>query len=147
MQSGNCQCGAVEYLFSGTPMTCIACHCTDCQSGSGSAFSISMVVQTEDLKVHSGTLEEDSFQLNGNQLVRVRCGICGTGLWYYNTAMPEVVALKPGTFKDTSWFTPVAHCWTRSAQPWFRFDPDTPRYETQPDITELIALWQQQGNC
>ncbi|NJN47583.1 MAG: hypothetical protein HC808_15130 [Candidatus Competibacteraceae bacterium] len=55
--------------------------------------------------------------------------------------MPEIVAIKPGTCDDTSWFKPIAHLWVRSAPPWISFDPDTPKYQQQPSIAELLELW------
>jgi hypothetical protein len=38
------RCGAVEYEFTEDPRTVHACHCTDCQKRSGSAFGLAMVV-------------------------------------------------------------------------------------------------------
>jgi hypothetical protein len=39
-----CVCGAVEYRVTAEPLTLYACHCTDCQALSSSAFRISMPV-------------------------------------------------------------------------------------------------------
>lgn len=145
MKEGSCQCGAIEYKYSGTPLTCCVCHCTDCQTGSGSAFAVSLVVKHEDIEITSGDIVEDSYQLNGNDLIRARCSECSTGLWYVSKAMPDIVSLQPGTLRDTSWVRPVAHVWTRSAQSWINFDPSMKKYETQGDIPELIELWKQQN--
>ena len=74
------------------------------------------------------------------------CGECGTRLWGTGTLAPDLAFLKPGTLDDTSWVEPVAHFWTRSAQPWVKFASDTVIYETQPeDLQELIRLWRQRG--
>jgi hypothetical protein len=50
--------------------------------------------------------------------------------------------MRPGILDDTSWLRPVAHIWTRSAQPWFVFPEGVPKYEKQTgDLQILIDLW------
>lgn len=58
---------------------------------------------------------------------------------------PDVVVVQPGTLDDTSWLRPVAHIWTRSAQPWFQFPSDVPLFETQPGLGVLAKLWQERS--
>jgi hypothetical protein len=41
---GGCMCGAVRYEISELPLRVYACHCTDCQRITGSAFSLGVVV-------------------------------------------------------------------------------------------------------
>ena len=43
-QSGGCQCGTVRYEITGPPTTVYACHCTECQTQSGSAFAMAAVI-------------------------------------------------------------------------------------------------------
>lgn len=140
MQKGGCQCGSVSYELVGDPMITYACHCTDCQTGSGSAFSITTLIDASQTTIIKGEIREDEFHLNGNDLTRVRCSQCGTGLWYYGKAMPQILALKPGTLDDTSQVSPAAHVWTRSAQTWVTFQKGVPQFAEQPSIEELMAL-------
>ena len=49
--SGGCQCGQVRYDLTGEPLHLIACHCSECQNQSGSAFGMSMIVKMDDLKI------------------------------------------------------------------------------------------------
>ena len=39
--TGRCFCEAVQYRITEEPLTFYACHCTDCQKRSGSAFGLS----------------------------------------------------------------------------------------------------------
>ena len=48
--SGGCQCGQVRYDLTGEPVHLIACHCNECRNQLGSAFGMSMIVKTDDLK-------------------------------------------------------------------------------------------------
>ena len=43
-QGGGCQCGAVRYEITGPPAAVYACHCTECQRQSGSAFAMAAVI-------------------------------------------------------------------------------------------------------
>lgn len=141
MNQGGCECRSVRYQFTGEPLTCYACHCTDCQTASGSAFSLSMIVNSNDVKVIAGEVAISGLQRNGIDFKKHHCPRCGTALWYSADAYPTIYALKPGTFEDTTWFRPVAHLWVRSAQPWITFDEKTPQYQKQPKIAELFELW------
>ena len=48
--SGGCLCGAVRYVLrEGFRLNPYACHCTDCQSRTGSAFSEHMLFALADL--------------------------------------------------------------------------------------------------
>lgn len=138
---GGCQCGSLRYRFKGRPLTCYACHCTDCQSSSGSAFTLSMIVNRADIDVTSGDIAINEFIHNGTLVQRHHCESCGTAVWFAAQDYPQVYALKPGTFDDTGWFRPVAHLWTDSAQPWVKLDGSTKVFPTQPKMDELIDLW------
>lgn len=146
MKSGSCECKSICYQHDGEPLTCYTCHCTDCQTSSGSAFGLSMIVSEKNLKVVKGELSIAIVNYNGTKVQRHHCALCGTTLWLSADAYPNIVALKPGTFDDTKWFKPIAHLWTRSAQPWVSFDESIPQYEQQPELSELVSLWENRNN-
>jgi len=106
--TGRCFCEAVQYRITEEPLTFYACHCTDCQKRSGSAFGLSS----------------------------------NTRLWSEPENRPQLAVVRPGTLDNTSWLRPVAHVWTKSAQPWFEFPEGVVRYATQPDdLMELVQHW------
>ena len=41
---GGCRCGRVRYQIDDEPKFSFACHCTDCQQLSASAFSLALTV-------------------------------------------------------------------------------------------------------
>jgi len=54
MIEGGCRCGAVRYRLASTQLPrAYACHCLDCQTWSGSAFSLNAL------------LPEDGFSVSG----------------------------------------------------------------------------------
>lgn len=143
--AGGCVCGATRYRLAAEPLTLYACHCTDCQKRSGSAFGLSMWVQRSALELTQGELARHDVTLPDGRKGNARtCARCATRLWSEPAKHPELAVLRPGTLDDTSWLEPVAHIWTRSAQPWYAFPEGVARYETQPaDMRELVALWRQ----
>lgn len=140
--TGQCVCGRIEYRVTDAPLTIYACHCTDCQKRSGSAFGLSMWVRRPALEVTKGEAAALSMTAaDGRKRNYWICADCNTRLWG-QAKNPEILIVRAGTLRDTSWFRPVAHLWVRSAQPWFVFPPDATRFETQPeDMRELAAMW------
>jgi hypothetical protein len=141
--TGRCLCGATRYRVTEEPLAVYACHCTDCQKRSGSAFALSMWVPRTAIEATQGeatlhtSLTSDGRVRNGRN-----CAQCGTRLWSEPQNRPALSVVRPGTLDDTSWLRPVAHLWTRSAQPWFVFPEGVARYATQPeDLLELVSLW------
>jgi hypothetical protein len=75
-----------------------------------------------------------------------RCGDCGSRLWSEPPRYPEIFGLRPGSLDDKSWLHPIAHIWTRSAQPWVPIPEDGLRYEKSPDDDlELVRAWKRRG--
>lgn len=141
MYQGGCQCKQVRYQFSGEPLTCYACHCTECQKSSGSAYTLSMILNRKDIEIIKGEVAINRFNHNGVIVERHHCSNCGTAFWYGADEYPDIIAFKPGTFDDTKWFKPIAHLWLRSVQPWVKLDSDITQYQKQPELPELIELW------
>lgn len=141
---GGCLCGAIRYRVVAEPLTVYACHCTDCQRRTGSAFALSMIVPREGIEVNSGTPGSYHAALADGRVKRGKlCTACGTRLWGEPLKRPGVAVVQPGTLDDTSWIRPVAHIWARSAQPWFNFPAGARVYPTAPeDPAELARLWQ-----
>ena len=144
--TGRCFCEAVQYRISEEPLTFYACHCTDCQKRSGSAFGLSMWVNRSAIDVTQG---DAALQISSGHGARLRhgrvCSQCNTRLWSEPENQPRLAVVRPGTLDDTTWLRPVAHVWTKSAQPWFQFPEGVVRYATQPaDLMELVQLWRNQ---
>ena len=142
---GGCSCGAVRYRITGEPLAVYCCHCADCQVSSGGAFSMSMLVMRDHLEVIGEQPATYDHRIDGtDRTKRTRpCAVCGTRVWNEPAGAPAVV-LKPGTLDDASWLRPVAHIWTRSAQPWVPL-PDGPlNYPLQPGdgMMAIITAYQ-----
>lgn len=141
---GGCACGAVRYELTAPPFALFACHCADCQTMTGSAFSLAMPVPASALTITRGELATwMRTAASGRQIPQHVCPTCGTRIY---TAPPggEVpnVTLRPGTLDDTGWLHPVAAFWASSAQPHVHFDQDMLVFDTQPtDFAPVVRAW------
>lgn len=138
--TGGCACGAVRYKVTDEPLIVLVCHCTDCQTLSGSAFGLSMVLHKKDIVLSKGNTATNKFSTSHNRMHRHHCQQCGTALWFSSPEYADIVAVKPGSLDDTSGLRPVAHVWFRSAQPWLKIADGLPVYQQQPEFSELLAL-------
>jgi hypothetical protein len=136
-QTGGCHCGTLRYTVTQKPLAVYACHCTDCQSLSGSAFGIGVIVPapaftlTGSPRLVQRVLGSGKI---GNRWICPDCGVWICGGSRLDIVSPgEMRVVRGGTLDDTSWLMPTTHYWTRSAQPWIVFPEDgVTIYETQP---------------
>lgn len=141
LRKGGCLCGAIKYEISGEPITCYTCHCQDCQTRSGSAFAVRIIVPDDSVRIVEGRPTEWLEDRGDRQLVTQLCSKCGTNLWQGLSHMPGVAFMNAGTLEQTSWLKPFAHFWTQSAQPWVQFDESSEKFATQPDdLSKLLEM-------
>ena len=118
---GHCHCGYLNFEAEADPENVSICHCTDCQTGSGSAFRVSIRAPGHTFKMLSG---EPTFYLkttaeNGNPRLQAFCPKCGSPI--YSTSHgpnPESYMLRVGTLRQRDQITPKQQNWFRSARPW-----------------------------
>jgi hypothetical protein len=136
---GGCQCGNLRYRIVAPPLMIYACHCTNCQRISGSAFGLATTIAEDSLVFTSGKPARVKWQSDsGNERHGMFCGDCGCRIAHGQTPSNGILSLRAGTFDDTRWVAPTGHIWTRSAQPWFEFSADDILCDTQP--TDYLPL-------
>lgn len=140
--SGACQCGAVAYRVSGEALTLFACHCTDCQRQSASAFGMALWLRGAELTLLRGSLASWTRDLpSGRQMACRFCPVCGSRL-FHQVVGSEILSIKPGSLDDSTGLQPAGHIWTDSAQPWVRPALQGLCYPGNPDgFGELMEAW------
>ena len=136
--TGRCLCGTIGYEIWEAPVAAYVCHCRDCQTGTGSAFSVAVLVPDRAFRSTGGEAKSvfGGVTLSGREKQRRVCPDCGT--WVFGdprqrgTGTAPTRAVRAGTLDDNSWVQPTRHFFTRSAQPWFVIPPGMEAYETQP---------------
>ena len=142
-RQGGCQCGQIRYRINGEAYMLYACHCSDCQKQSASAFGMSLIVDTEQIELLQGQDRLRHWETFGDDGTLKRCAFCadcGSRLFHAGEGR---VSVKAGSLDVTGDLNPVAHIWLRSAQPWVTIDTDLVRcFDREPDDeAELERLW------
>jgi hypothetical protein len=131
--TGGCQCGTIRYEFDGEPIQQVACHCTDCQHQSGSAFGMTVVVNSADFRITKGEPKlYHSTSSTARRKLGAFCPACGNRIYHQPEWRQGRISIKPGTMDDTSWLRPAVHLWTKSKQAWVIIPDDAETYERQP---------------
>ena len=139
--TGGCRCGACRYtLEAKAPPPVYCCHCRDCQTWSGSAFTQQAVAQASALSA-SGPIVEYSFtNPSGSTSTQHVCGICHTRLWNANSARPGLAMIRAGTFDASDTLVPRAHIWTSRKQSWIVIADDIPIFPENAPMAEFTAI-------
>ncbi len=117
---GGCLCGELAYEAEVDPEKVGLCHCTDCQTLSGSAFRIGVSVEKISFEMISG--EPKIFiktAESGAKRVQAFCPECGTHI--YTTGVgdgPKIYRIRVSTARQRNELPPKVQGWFRSAQPW-----------------------------
>ena len=119
--SGGCHCGYITYEGEADPEKASICHCTDCQTSTGSAFRTNIPVAAADFKMSGGAPAGyvKTTAESGNPRVQAFCPKCGTAL--YSTSPgdnPAAYIVRIGTLAQRDQLVPKSQNWFRSAQPW-----------------------------
>jgi hypothetical protein len=118
---GTCTCGSVRLEGEANADAVAICHCTDCQTTSGSAFRVSVPVAGASLKVTGAlaTYLKTSAE-SGNPRLQAFCPTCATSL--YSTTPGEgpqaVYIVRVGMLKQRDQLMPKRQIWWRSARNW-----------------------------
>ena len=136
--TGRCACGRIRYKIKDKPLFTQACHCTDCQRTTGSAFVVHLIVAEGDFEIEGETRSATVPTGSGAGCDLHFCAKCGVYIWcrYLYHKVP-VLAVRGGTLDDTNAVRPQAHIFTRSMQSWVRLPEDVPAYAEGCDRNEV----------
>lgn len=131
---GRCHCGYVSYEAEVDPEKVMICHCTDCQTLSGSAFRTVALTQEGTFKLRSGELKiYVKTGESGTKRAQSFCPRCGTPISSSPVGDdPKAHIVRVGTARQRNQLVPKVQLWTRSAQHWVDGLTSIRRIETQP---------------
>src|SRR5262249_37636962 len=132
---GGCFCGAVRYRMTAKPMFVHCCHCTDCQSQTGSAFAINAIVEASHIEMAQGepvpvAMKTDSGRPHGIYL----CPICQTAVWSDYGRRKVMLFVRVSTLDERHAIVPDVHIFTRSKVPWVVLPPGARAFEVYYDM-------------
>ena len=116
---GGCHCGYITYEANIDPDTTSICHCTDCQTLSGSAYRTNVrttkgafKLLTGQPKIYVKTAE------SGTQRAQAFCPECGSPIYATSVIDPQIYGLRVGSIRQRAELRPKSQGWCRSAQGW-----------------------------
>lgn len=132
--TGSCHCGAITIEGEVDPERVTICNCTDCQTGTGSAFRVSIPVPGNTFKMKGRpTSYTKTTAESGRPRVQTFCPTCGTPI--YSTTQGDGVqpsyTVRVGILHQRDQLPPKRTQWMRSARPWLDGIGSLPRFEKQ----------------
>ncbi|MEQ8246421.1 MAG: GFA family protein [Alphaproteobacteria bacterium] len=117
---GQCHCGAIRFEAEIEPADVVICHCTDCQTFSGSAFRVSAFTQPHTFAITAGRptiyLKTGS---SGAKRRQAFCPDCGTSIYSSDDVdPPPVFAVRVGGLRQRAELKPTKQIWCGSQRDW-----------------------------
>jgi hypothetical protein len=130
--TGQCHCGAIRYQGEVDPARVNACHCTDCQRLTGSAYRLSVGSPAASFRLLAGTptIYVKTAE-NGNRRAHAFCAVCGGPLYSAAVKDPVMYSLRVGALDQRAQLPPTKQIWCRSALPWAMNLEAVPKVEKQ----------------
>ena len=123
---GGCYCGRVTYTAEVDPHTVTICHCSECQTLSGSAFRTLAFADEGTFALSGAPKSYIKTTESGGRRELYFCGECGTPICSSAVSDgPKAYSIRVGTIRQRADLPPQSQIWFRSAQAW---------------VTELAAL-------
>src|SRR5881227_204249 len=116
---GGCHCGNITYEAMVNPEHVGICHCTDCQTLSGSAFRTGVFAPKEGFRLLTGTPKiYVKTAESGAKRAQAFCPECGTAIYAAAVTDPQIFNIRIGTARQRAELRPKSQGWCRSARDW-----------------------------
>ena len=132
---GACHCGSIRFEADIVPETTSICHCTDCQTLSGSVYRANVRTTAGGFRLLAGrpkiyvkTAE------SGAKRAHAFCADCGTPIYSSAVTDPQIYGLRLGTLRQRAQLKPATMGWCRSMQPWVTDLDSLVRFEKQTTV-------------
>jgi hypothetical protein len=129
---GQCHCGRVTYEAEIDPGNVSICHCTDCQSLTGSPYRVTVICSEQQMRL-TGEAPKIYAKTGDNGRARLQhfCGECGSPLFTSGEGGPDDFGIRWGGIRQRAQLEPVRQIWCRSAVPWINHLGELPGLATE----------------
>lgn len=129
---GGCHCGHITFEAEVDPDTVGICHCTDCQTLTGSAFRVTVAAREGTFRLLSGQPKTYlKTAESGNKRLHAFCPECGTPIYATSPDDPRRFGIRVGTTRQRAELRPSKQGWCRSARDWVMNLESLPQNPTQ----------------
>ena len=137
--SGKCHCGRITYKAVVDPSTARVCHCSDCQSQSGTAYRANVTANASDFFLIDGkpTLYMRTAD-SGKKRVQAFCPTCGSPLYAHAQIDPQTYTLRINSLDQRAELAPVKQVWCKSSVVWSQDLQAVPKLDRQLQVVESV---------
>jgi hypothetical protein len=128
---GQCHCGSVRYEADIDPAEVSVCHCTDCQMLTGSAFRVTVLVSSDNIRM-TGREAKTYVKIaeSGRKRIQEFCSDCGSPMFTRGEGAEAASwGIRWGSIRQRQELAPRRQIWCRSALPWIHDLRDLPGSE------------------
>ena len=120
-----CACGQATITVDADPEMHGVCHCTNCKRRTGSAFGISAYFPKSSVVEQTGATHVYAFHHTSQNHDQQRhfCANCGTTLYWYLSALPQLIGIAAGCFADGGLPEPTYSVTHRKREAWLMLPP------------------------
>ena len=114
--NGSCHCGSIKFDADVDESAVIVCHCTDCQTLSGSPFRVTAAAPIGSFILSGGPPQTyRKVAESGATRMQTFCGVCGTPMYSAAESNPTHIFIRIGTIRQRELLRPSVQIWHRSA--------------------------------
>jgi hypothetical protein len=129
---GSCHCGQITFEAEVDPGAVRICHCTDCQTLTGSAYRVNVQTPAGSFVLRSGTPKiYVKTAESGNKRAHAFCPNCGTPIYATDPHEPRTYGIRVGTLKQRGELRPTRQIWYRSVLSWVTDLREVPHNDRQ----------------
>jgi hypothetical protein len=116
---GGCHCGYITYEAEVDPAKVGICHCTDCQTLTGSAYRVTVPAPKDSFRLLTGKPKVYvKIAESGTRRAHGFCPECGTPIYATAVTDPQVYGIRVGTARQRAELPPKRQRWCHSALSW-----------------------------
>ena len=116
---GRCHCGRIRFEAEVDPEAVGVCHCSDCQTLTGSTFRANVQAPAASFVLHGEPRIYLKTADSGRQRAHAFCPDCGTPIYAAAPKDTPTYSLRIGTLRQRHQFgAPKRQIWCDSAVPW-----------------------------
>ncbi len=132
---GGCHCGYITYEAKVDPERVGICHCTDCQTLSGTAFRTFVFAPKDEFKLLAGKpkLYVKTAE-SGAKRLQAFCPECGTPIYSAAVGNSPFFSIRAGTAHQRAKLVPKIQIWCRSALGWITNMNSIEQFAEQPPL-------------
>jgi hypothetical protein len=128
----SCACGNLTVTARGEPVEVYLCSCTDCQRGTGSAFSYAAIFPESVVSIAGERRQYTQRGDSGRFVDSFFCPTCGTAVLFRAEGLPGTLGVPVGCFADPSFARPSKLFWASRRHHWLKLPASISLIETQP---------------